>query len=88
MAKSQSKKSKLLRMDNVLIVVNDLKAVIGFFTELGLKIEGKATVEGEFVDRLVGLEGVKSDIVTMITSDGHSRIELDKFHAPLAVKFS
>lgn len=86
MPNKQSKKSKLLRMDNILIVVNDLKPMIAFFTELGLKVEGETAVEGKFVDRLIGLKGVKSDIVTMITPDGHSRLELDKFHTPPAVQ--
>ena len=73
-------------MDNVLIVVDDLEAAIAFFTELGLELEGKATVEGPSVDRLVGLAGVRSDIATMRTPDGHGRIELDKFHAPAAIR--
>ena len=72
-------------MDNVLIVVDDLEAAIAFFTELGLELEGKATVEGPSVDRLVGLAGVRSDIATMRTPDGNGRIELDKFHTPAAV---
>ena len=76
----------VLRMDNVLIVVDDLEAAIAFFTELGLELEGKATVEGPSVDRLVGLAGVRSDIATMRTPDGHGRIELDKFHTPAAVR--
>ena len=75
----------VLRMDNVLIVVEDLKAAIAFFTELGLELEGESTVEGEWVDRIVGLEGVRSDIATMRTPDGHGRIELDKFHTPPAI---
>jgi catechol 2,3-dioxygenase-like lactoylglutathione lyase family enzyme len=73
-------------MDNVLLVVDDLKAAITFFTELGLELEGETTVEGQSVDRLVGLDGVRSDIVTMRTPDGHGRIELDKFHTPKAVR--
>ena len=73
-------------MDNVLIVVDDLEAAIAFFTELGLELEGKATVEGPSVGRLVGLAGVRSDIATMRTPDGHGRIELDKFHTPAAVR--
>ena len=76
----------VLRMDNVLIVVEDLKGAIAFFTELGLELEGESTVEGEWVDRIVGLEGVRSDIATMKTPDGHGRIELDKFHTPTAVR--
>lgn len=71
-------------MDNILLVVNDLKAAIAFFTELGLELEGETTVEGPLVDRIVGLNGVRSDIATMRTPDGHGRIELDKFHTPQA----
>ena len=74
------------RMDNVLIVVDDLKAAIAFFAELGLELEGEATVEGPHVDRLVGLDGVRSDIASMRTPDGHGRIELDTFHTPTAVR--
>jgi catechol 2,3-dioxygenase-like lactoylglutathione lyase family enzyme len=72
-------------MDNVLIVVDDLEAAKAFFVELGMELEGQATVEGSSVDRLVGLEGVRSDIATMRSPDGHGRIELDKFHTPPAV---
>jgi catechol 2,3-dioxygenase-like lactoylglutathione lyase family enzyme len=75
----------LLRMDNVGIVVDDLKAAIAFFVELGLELEGEATVEGRSVDRVVGLDGVRSDIAMMRTPDGHSRLELSKFHTPPAV---
>jgi catechol 2,3-dioxygenase-like lactoylglutathione lyase family enzyme len=73
-------------MDNVLIVVDDLEAAIAFFVALGLGLEGRTTVEGPSVDRLVGLVGVRSDIATMRTPDGHGRIELDKFHTPAAVR--
>jgi catechol 2,3-dioxygenase-like lactoylglutathione lyase family enzyme len=76
----------LPRMDNVLLVVDDLKAAIAFFVELGMELEGEATVEGPSVDRLVGLEGVRSDIATMRTPDGHGRLELDKFHTPTPVR--
>jgi catechol 2,3-dioxygenase-like lactoylglutathione lyase family enzyme len=74
----------LLRMDNVLIVVDDLEAAIAFFVQLGMELEGEATVEGPWVDRIVGLDGVRSDIAMMRTPDGHGRIELDKFHTPPA----
>ena len=74
----------ILRMDNVGIVVNDLEAVIAFFVELGLELEGETTVEGRLVDRMVGLDGVRSDIAMMRTPDGHSRLELSKFHTPPA----
>ncbi|PJZ70852.1 glyoxalase [Leptospira perolatii] len=79
-------KNKLLRMDNVLIVINDMEGAIEFFTELGMEVEIRTTVEGSWVDRIVGLEGVRSDIVVMRTPDGRSRIELDKFHAPAVIK--
>ena len=79
-------KNKLLRMDTVLLVVDDLEAAIAFFTELGMEIEGKTTVEGEWVDRIVGLDGVRSDIAMMRTPDGHGRLELDKFHTPEAIR--
>jgi catechol 2,3-dioxygenase-like lactoylglutathione lyase family enzyme len=74
----------LLRMDNVGIVVDDLKAAIAFFAELGLELEGEATVEGQSVDRVVGLEGVRSDVAMMRTPDGNGRLELSKFHTPPA----
>jgi catechol 2,3-dioxygenase-like lactoylglutathione lyase family enzyme len=73
------------RMDNVAIVVDDLKAAIAFFVELGLELEGETTVEGRWVDRIVGLDGVRTDIAMMRTPDGHGRLELTKFQAPAAV---
>jgi len=73
------------RMDNVGIVVDDLAAAIAFFVDLGLELEGQATVEGPSVDRLVGLEGVRSDVAMLRTPDGHDRIELSKFQAPTAI---
>ena len=75
----------IVRMDNVGIVVDDLEAAIAFFVDLGLELEGQATVEGRSVDRLVGLEGVRSDVAMLRTPDGHGRIELSKFQAPEAV---
>ncbi len=75
---------KLLRMDNVGIVVDDLKAAIAFFVELGLELEGEMTVEGQWVDRVVGLDGVRNDIAMMRTPDGHGRLELMKFQKPTA----
>jgi catechol 2,3-dioxygenase-like lactoylglutathione lyase family enzyme len=72
------------RMDNVLVVVDDLEAAKAFFVALGMELEGQATVEGPSVDRLVGLDGVRSEIAMMRTPDGHGRIELDKFHTPPA----
>lgn len=76
----------LQRMDNVLIVVDDLEAVKAFFTELGMELEGQAPVEGRHVDLLVGLENVRCEIAMMRTPDGHGRIELDKFHTPTVVR--
>jgi catechol 2,3-dioxygenase-like lactoylglutathione lyase family enzyme len=72
------------RMDNVGIVVDDLAAAIAFFRELGLELEGEATVEGPSVDRLVGLDGVRCDVAMVRTPDGHGRLELMKFHTPAA----
>ena len=71
-------------MDNVGIVVDDLEAAIAFFVELGLELEGKTTVEGTWVDRTIGLDGARSDIAMLRTPDGHSRLELTKFHTPRA----
>ena len=76
----------LLRMDNVLIVVDDLQAAIAFFVELGMELESETTVEGEWVDRIIGLNGSRSDIAMMRTPDGHGRIELDRFLTPAAVR--
>lgn len=76
----------LKRMDNVLIVVEDLEAVKTFFLELGLEMEGETVVEGDSVERLIGLENVRATLVVMRTPDGHGRIELDKFHTPEAVR--
>jgi catechol 2,3-dioxygenase-like lactoylglutathione lyase family enzyme len=76
----------LLRMDNVLIVVDDLDAAKAFFAELGMELEGETTVEGPSVDRTVGLDGVRTDIAMMRTPDGHGRVELSKFHTPPAVR--
>ncbi|CAM3805813.1 VOC family protein [Kibdelosporangium persicum] len=72
------------RMDNVLIVVDDLDGAVAFFVELGLELEGRATVEGQSVDRLLGLDGVRADTAVVRTPDGHGRVELTKFHSPAA----
>ena len=72
------------RMDNVGIVVDDLEAAVAFFTELGLELEGRAQVEGLWVDRIVGLDGVRSEIAMMRTPDGHSKLELSRYHTPAA----
>lgn len=76
----------LQRMDNVLIVVDDLEAVKAFFVELGMELEGETTVEGPSVDRLIGLQNVRATLATMRTPDGHGRTELDKFHTPEAIR--
>lgn len=70
------------RMEHVGIVVDDLAAATEFFVELGLVLQGEATVEGRWVDRVVGLEGVRADIAMMQTPDGNGRLELTKFHSP------
>ncbi|HEX5164130.1 MAG TPA: VOC family protein [Thermomicrobiales bacterium] len=74
------------RMDNVLIVVDDLEAAKAFFLDLGLELEGETTVEGPSVDRLIGLQNVRATLTTLRTPDGHGRIELDKFHTPEAIR--
>ena len=74
------------RMDSVLIVVDDLEAAEAFFAELGMEREGETTVEGRWVDRVVGLNDVRADIAMMRTPDGHSRVELTKFNTPPAVR--
>ena len=76
----------LQRMDNVLIVVDDLEAAKAFFAELGMELEGETQVEGPSVDSTVGLNGVRADITMMRTPDGHGRVELSKFHTPPAVR--
>jgi len=73
-------------MDNVLIVVEDLEAAKAFFAELGMELDGETQVEGPWVDRTIGLNGVRADITMMRTPDGHGRVELTKFHTPAAVK--
>jgi catechol 2,3-dioxygenase-like lactoylglutathione lyase family enzyme len=84
--RAQNSDMALQRMDNVLIVVDDLQAVKAFFIELGMELEGETTVEGPWVDSTVGLSGVHADITMMRTPDGHGRVELTKFHTPPAVK--
>ena len=78
--------SKLVRMDNVLIVVEDIEAAKAFFTELGMELVGETTVEGPWVDKTVGLKGVRADIVMLQTPDGNGKVELSKFHTPTAIK--
>lgn len=76
----------LQRMDNVLIVVEDLDAAKAFFTELGMELEGQTQVEGPWVDHTIGLTGVRADIAMMRTPDGNNRVELTTFHTPKAVR--
>jgi len=78
-------KSKLLRMDNVGIVVESLDEAISFFVELGLKLEGRATVEGEWAGRVTGLGNQSVEIAMMVTPDGHSRLEISQFLSPPVV---
>ena len=73
------------RMDNVGIVVEDLDAAIEFFTELGLVLEGRAQVEGDWADRVTGLHDMRVEIAMMRTPDGHGRLELSRFLAPPVV---
>ena len=73
------------RMDNVGIVVDDLPATIAFFRELGLELEGRAMVEGEWAGRVTGLRDQRVEIAMMRTPDGHSRLELSRFLAPRVV---
>jgi catechol 2,3-dioxygenase-like lactoylglutathione lyase family enzyme len=73
-------------MDNVLLVVEDLEAMKAFFAEIGMELEGETTVEGWWVDSVLGLEGVRSDIVMLRTPDGNGRVELSRFHTPPAVR--
>jgi catechol 2,3-dioxygenase-like lactoylglutathione lyase family enzyme len=72
----------IVRMDHVGIVVDDLPAATAFFLELGLALQGQGPVEGSWVDRVVGLDGVRAEIAMLQTPDGHGRVELAKFHAP------
>ena len=72
------------RLDHVSVVVDDLPAAVAFFTALGMTREGEAPIEGPWVDRINGIEGIRVDIVMMRTPDGHGRLELTKFrHPPL-----
>jgi catechol 2,3-dioxygenase-like lactoylglutathione lyase family enzyme len=74
------------RLDHVSVVVRDLAAAVAFFTALGMTIEGEMPVEGPWVDRVNGIEGVRADIVMMRTPDGHGRLELTKFRSPRLVE--
>ena len=75
----------LKRMDNVGIVVESLDAAIPFFVELGLRLEGRATIEGEWAGRVTGLEAQRVEIAMLVTPDGHSRLELSRFLTPPVV---
>lgn len=79
-------KSKLLRMDNVGIVVQSLEDAISFFTELGLKLEGRAVIEGEWAGRVTGLGNQQVEIAMMVTPDGHSRLEISRFLNPPTIE--
>jgi len=70
------------RMDHVGVVVDDLEAATEFFVELGLEPQGTGRVEGDSVDRIVGLDGIQAELVMLETADGHGRLELVKFHSP------
>jgi catechol 2,3-dioxygenase-like lactoylglutathione lyase family enzyme len=78
-------KNKLIRMDNVGIVVESLDATIAFFSELGLELEGRATIEGEWAGRVTGLGNQQVEIAMMVTPDGHSRLEISRFLTPRVV---
>ncbi|MDU2242710.1 MAG: VOC family protein [Paenibacillus sp.] len=75
-------KNKLVRMDNIGIVVESLDDAISFFEEIGLKLEGRTTVEGEWAGRVTGLGSQSVEIAMMVTPDGHSRLELSRFLTP------
>ena len=76
------KKNRLLQMHNIGIVVESLDNVISFFSELGLKLEGRATIEGEWSGRVTGLDAQRVEIAMMVTPDGHSRLEISQFLTP------
>ena len=78
-------KNKLLRMDNMGIVVESLDNAISFFTEIGLKLEGRAMIEGEWAGRVTGLGSQSVEIAMMVTPDGHSRLELSRFLTPSVI---
>ena len=75
----------IVRMDHVSVVVDDLPAAVAFFTTLGMAVEGRAPIEGPWVDRINGLEGIRVEIVMMRTPDGDGRLELTRFHSPALV---
>jgi catechol 2,3-dioxygenase-like lactoylglutathione lyase family enzyme len=73
------------RMDHVGVVVDDLEAAVAFFVDLGMELEGEAPIEGEWVDRVSGLDGVRVDVAMLRTPDGHGRIEVTRFRTPTAI---
>lgn len=77
--------NKLLRMDNVGIVVESLDDAVSFFTEIGLRLEGRFTIEGEWAGRVTGLGDQRVEVAMMITPDGHSRLELSQFLTPAVI---
>lgn len=77
--------SKLLRMDNMGIVVESLDDAVAFFTEIGLKLEGRATIEGEWAGRVTGLGNQHVEVAMMVTPDGHSRLEISRFVTPTVI---
>ncbi len=74
------------RLDNVLIVVDDLDAVIDFFETLGLALDGRQPLDGEWVERVIGLDGVRQDVAVLRTPDGSSGVELARFHTPASIR--
>jgi catechol 2,3-dioxygenase-like lactoylglutathione lyase family enzyme len=74
-----------LRMDNVLVVVEDLDAAIAFFLELGMELEGRMELSGEWVDRTIGVDNARDEIAMLRTPDGHGKLELTQFQHPAAV---
>src|ERR1700759_35109 len=78
-------KGKLIEMNNVGIVVNSLDDAISFFSEIGLKLEGRTMVEGEWAGRVTGLGNQSVEVAMMVTPDGHSRLEISKFLSPITI---
>ena len=74
------------RMDNVLIVVEDMDAVIAFFVELGMELENRGPIEGRWVEQVIGIVDVRQDIAMLRTPDGHGKVELAQFHTPKAIR--
>lgn len=78
-------KNKLLRMDNIGIVVESLDNAIAFFSEIGLRLEGRAIIDGEWAGRVTGVESQRVEIAMMVTPDGHSRLEISQFLHPATI---